>query len=235
MSNHIGKNIVAIRKQKNISQKELAKTIGITAQGLLKIEKGLVDPKTETLEKIMQALDVSANDLYTEEETSNFHIQLPFARNLKRLRNEEKLTLDELALKIGISVSQLSGLEDGSQRPSPQLLEKLAYSLSVSSDELMENDLITKSIQDVEMEQFLQHSQAVMQSAIEMKNQGEHINVEQYNPETNKYYNKIITSDEQAKNILLKEFNHFSFNNLLELYNYYSAKQIMRKYNPPTK
>lgn len=234
MSNHIGKNIVAIRKQKNISQKELAKTIGITAQGLLKIEKGLVDPKTETLEKIIQALNISANELYTEEETNAFHIQLPFARNLKRLRNEEQLSLDELASKTGISVSQLSGLEDGSQRPSPNLLEKIAEVLSVSSDELMENDLIAKSILEVELEQFLQYSQSVIQSALETKNQGEHINIEEYNAKTDTHYTKILTNDEQAKNILLKEFNRFSFNELLELYNYYSAKQIMKKYTPPT-
>ncbi|MBL1231001.1 helix-turn-helix domain-containing protein [Enterococcus sp. BWB1-3] len=233
MSNHIGKNIVAIRKKKNISQKELAKTIGITAQGLLKIEKGLVDPKTETLEKIMQALDISANELYGNEETSDFHIQLPFARNLKRIRTEEQLSLDELALKTGISVTQLSGLEEGSQRPSPQLLEKIADALSVSSNELMENDLITKSIIEVELEQFLQYSQYVIQSALKTKNQGEHINVEEYNPETGTHYTKILTNDEQAKNILLKEFNRFSFNELLELYNYYSAKQIMKKYTPP--
>lgn len=234
MSNHIGENIVIIRKKKKISQKSLAKAVGITPQSLLKIEKGHVNPKSETLEKIMQALDISANELYGNEETSDFHIQLPFARNLKRLRSEEQLSLDELASKVGIPVTQLSGLEDGSQRPSPNLLDKIAEALSVSSDELMENDFITKSILEVELEQFLQRSQAVIQSAIEMKNQGEHINIEQHNPETNTYYKKILTNDEQAKNILLKEFNRFSFNELLELYNYYSAKQIMKKYTSPT-
>jgi transcriptional regulator with XRE-family HTH domain len=234
MSNHIGENIVAIRKKKNISQKSLAKAVGITPQSLLKIEKGHVNPKSETLEKIMQALDISANELYVNEETDDFHIQLPFARNLKRLRNGEQLSLDELASKTGISVTQLSGLEIGSQRPSPNLLEKIAEALSVSSDELMENDLITKSILEVELEQFLQYSQTVIQSALETKNQGEHINVEEYNAETDTHYTKILTNEEQAKNILLKEFNRFSFNELLELYNYYSAKQIMKKYTPPT-
>ncbi|MBL1231033.1 helix-turn-helix domain-containing protein [Enterococcus sp. BWB1-3] len=233
MSNHIGENIVIIRKKKKISQKSLAKAVGITPQSLLKIEKGHVNPKSETLEKIMQALNVSANELYSNDETDDFNSQLPFARNLKRLRNEEQLSLDELASKIGISVTQLSGLEDSSQQPSPNLLEKIAETLSVSSDELMENDLITKSLLEVELEQFLQYSQYVIQAAIETKNQGEHINIEEYNVDTDTYYTKILTNDEQAKNILLKEFDRFSFNELLELYNYYSAKQIMKKYIPP--
>ena len=75
MSANIGENIVKCRKINGISQGYLAGKVGISSQGLLKIEKGLVSPRAETLEKIMLALCVSPNQIFgveriTEENSS---------------------------------------------------------------------------------------------------------------------------------------------------------------------
>ena len=64
MNKNIGENIVKCRKINGMSQGYLAKRIGITSQGLLKIEKGIVSPRAETLEKIMLALCVTPNQLF---------------------------------------------------------------------------------------------------------------------------------------------------------------------------
>ena len=64
MSNNIGENIAKYRKLNGISQKYLAKKISISAQGLLKIEKGIVSPRAATLEKIMLALCITPNQLF---------------------------------------------------------------------------------------------------------------------------------------------------------------------------
>ena len=64
MSKNIGENIVRCRKINGISQTYLAKKVGMSSQGLLKIEKGMVSPRAETLEKIMLALCVSPNQLF---------------------------------------------------------------------------------------------------------------------------------------------------------------------------
>ena len=75
MSEHIGKNIVKCRQLNGISQTYLAKRIGLSKQGLLKIEKGIVSPRAITLKKIMDALYITPNQLFgteqmTEENTN---------------------------------------------------------------------------------------------------------------------------------------------------------------------
>lgn len=64
MGKNIGKNIVRGREINGISQKYLAHQIGITKQGLLKIEKGVSSPKAETLEKIMHELCLTPNQIF---------------------------------------------------------------------------------------------------------------------------------------------------------------------------
>ena len=55
---HLGNNIQTIRKFRGMKQQELADKIGINMQSLSKIERGLNYPAYETLEKIMEVLDV---------------------------------------------------------------------------------------------------------------------------------------------------------------------------------
>jgi Predicted transcriptional regulators len=76
MKGVIGANIVKYRKLNGMSQKYLAAQLGISSQGLLKIEKGLVSPKTRTIEKAIEVLCVTPNQLFGFEEIAeeNFSI-----------------------------------------------------------------------------------------------------------------------------------------------------------------
>ena len=75
MRKNVGENIAKYRKLNGISQKYLAKKVGISSQGLLKIEKGQVSPRAATLEKIMVALSMTPNQMFgieqITEENSN--------------------------------------------------------------------------------------------------------------------------------------------------------------------
>ncbi len=64
---HLGNNIQTIRKFRGMKQQELADKIGINMQSLSKIERGLNYPAYETLEKIMEVLDVTPNELLSGE------------------------------------------------------------------------------------------------------------------------------------------------------------------------
>nr|WP_093989388.1 helix-turn-helix transcriptional regulator [Massiliimalia timonensis] len=64
---HLGNNIQTIRKFRGLKQQELADKIGINMQSLSKIERGLNYPAYETLEKIMEVLDVTPNELLSGE------------------------------------------------------------------------------------------------------------------------------------------------------------------------
>ena len=82
MSRKIGENIVKYRKLNGISQKYLASKIGISVQGLLKIEKGSVSPKADTIEKVMEVLCITPNQLFGIEQITETNSEL-----LLRLRN----------------------------------------------------------------------------------------------------------------------------------------------------
>ena len=68
MNNYVGANIKKYRKLNGISQKFLAEAIGLSAQGLFKIEKGLVSPRAQTLERIIEVLCITPNQLFGMEE-----------------------------------------------------------------------------------------------------------------------------------------------------------------------
>ena len=59
----LGENIQTIRKHRGMKQQELADKIGINMQSLSKIERGVNYPTFDTLEKIMDVLGVTPNEL----------------------------------------------------------------------------------------------------------------------------------------------------------------------------
>lgn len=60
----LGKRIQEIRKSKNITQEKLAETIDMETTNLSNIERGKKFMTADTLEKIINALDVKAKDLF---------------------------------------------------------------------------------------------------------------------------------------------------------------------------
>ena len=68
MCENIGKNIVKYRKLNGMSRNHLADRIGISQQGLFKIEKGMVNPRANTIEKIITALCITPNQLFGTEQ-----------------------------------------------------------------------------------------------------------------------------------------------------------------------
>ena len=84
MNNTVGANIVKYRKLNGISQKYLASKIGISSQGLLKIEKGISSPSAKTIEKIIDVLCITPNQLFGLEDITEENSNL--VAILKRLR-----------------------------------------------------------------------------------------------------------------------------------------------------
>lgn len=59
----IGKNIKKIRKEKGVSQKQLAERLGTSPQNLAQYENGKRTPKIDTLRKIAAALECKVSDI----------------------------------------------------------------------------------------------------------------------------------------------------------------------------
>ena len=60
---NFSKNLIKIREQRNLTQKDLAKIIGVTKQTIINYEKGLIKPSFEKIEKIALCLEVRVYDL----------------------------------------------------------------------------------------------------------------------------------------------------------------------------
>lgn len=58
--------IAAIRKSKNIKQKDFAKTVGCSKFSLNKIENGKQNPSLALSNRIAEKLDVTLNDIFLE-------------------------------------------------------------------------------------------------------------------------------------------------------------------------
>ncbi len=61
----IGNNIVAIRKEKGVSQVELANSIGMEDASLRRIEKGRINSTILMLRRIAKGLNISVIELLT--------------------------------------------------------------------------------------------------------------------------------------------------------------------------
>ena len=64
----IGANIRASRRLNGMTQKYLAAKLGISVQGLNKIEMGKVSPRVETVEKVIDVLCITPNQLFGVEQ-----------------------------------------------------------------------------------------------------------------------------------------------------------------------
>ena len=84
MNNKIGASIVKYRKINGMSQKFLAKELGISSQGLLKIEKGIVNPRSNTVAKICEILCITPNQLFGIEQIEEKNSSI-----IERLRKME--------------------------------------------------------------------------------------------------------------------------------------------------
>lgn len=63
-----GRHLRKIRRQKNLTQEQLAESVGVSVEFLSNIERGINAPSFETLEKISQELKVTVAQLFDFQE-----------------------------------------------------------------------------------------------------------------------------------------------------------------------
>lgn len=63
----LGENIKKYRKQKGLTQKDLASKVGVTASTITKYEKGDLEPNLDIIKKIAKALDISYIEIIDDE------------------------------------------------------------------------------------------------------------------------------------------------------------------------
>jgi len=59
-----GRKLKDIRKQKNLTQEQLAETVGVSAEFISNIERGINAPSFKTLENLSRKLDIPVWKLF---------------------------------------------------------------------------------------------------------------------------------------------------------------------------
>ena len=98
----LGENIQTIRKHRGMKQQELADKIGINMQSLSKIERGVNYPTFDTLEKIMDVLGVTPNELLSGEWKYIDHTE-PYIMDIIKREQDFNVSLDT-CLKMNFSM-----------------------------------------------------------------------------------------------------------------------------------
>lgn len=92
----IGEKIKTLRKERNLTQKELANKIGVTASTVTKYENGQLEPNIEVLNKIADIFNISISDLI---DNNNSKKELHIGHKLLSIRksfSNEEITADNI-------------------------------------------------------------------------------------------------------------------------------------------
>lgn len=91
---NIGERIMALRKEKNISQSELAKRLNVSRQAVSKWEQGVSSPDTERLIRLAEILGTEVEYLATGTHPEPGSVVLNIVETVERV--EEKIVVKEV-------------------------------------------------------------------------------------------------------------------------------------------
>lgn len=105
----IGKFIASCRKEKNLTQAQLAEKLGITDRAISKWETGKSMPDTGLMSEICELLGISVNELFTGEKLNlmedyrkNAESNLMALKEMEETKNKELLKLEWVIGYMGI-------------------------------------------------------------------------------------------------------------------------------------
>jgi len=141
--NIVAKNIQNARKDKSITQEELAKNTNISLENIMKYESGKVIPSIDKLKLIAECLDSDLDKFIELPDPDEEYI----GENLKRERELQSFSQEELLNKIDIEIKniineltitkeQLQRYENGEVIPSEEKISFIAKVLGIPSSKI---------------------------------------------------------------------------------------------------
>ena len=101
----IGKFIANLRKEKNMTQQELAKKLGVTDRAISKWENGRGLPDYSLLQDLCDTLSISINELFFGEKISKEDYKTKAEENMSKLINDNYSEKKKINWIIAISVA----------------------------------------------------------------------------------------------------------------------------------
>ena len=153
----------------------------------------MVNPKAETIGKIIKALNISPNQLYGGSQFHQINIQLPIARNLCSCREDAELSVQDFANILKITPDELQNLEKGKLIPSRDLIVEFCKTLNIPELELIKADDYSRSVEEVELLELVEKRNLVVIGTLSILNKHDPIERTIYNPETGEETVEITT------------------------------------------
>lgn len=139
----LGEKIKILRKVNNLTQKELALKIGITASTITKYENGQLEPNIEVLNKIATTFNISVSTLI---EHNNSKKELSFITDFKDVLGSGEIpikAIDELTECVIIAIIKKYNLDIDIKTISDRD-KRLMFSIASSSVKAFIDDLIDR-------------------------------------------------------------------------------------------
>lgn len=84
-----GKRIKELRKEKRLTQEHLAELVGIDTRNLIKIENAQTFPRSQTLDKLIEVLEVTPSEIFKSEHLDD--VSVLREKVFKKLESDESL------------------------------------------------------------------------------------------------------------------------------------------------
>ena len=121
----IGKFILELRKEKNMTQQELADKIGVTDRAISKWENGRGLPDLSLMKPLCDELGISINELISGEKIDKKEYQDKFEENVLNTINYSQRQIKKARNKYAIIIGIICDLEGVSLIKSSALIDKL--------------------------------------------------------------------------------------------------------------
>lgn len=169
----IGNRIKQFRKEKGLTQKELANKLNVAEITIRKYESGDREPKLEQLEKIASALDIEFLDLMSANQQKLFYLNEAqrYLNEVLSSENHPATSLMDILLSVITHISQVAPVNSTELEKDDieylksieKVFSKLNDSLILADDNLEDYKALMKSIeifiQENYREYFLKHYQ----------------------------------------------------------------------------
>ncbi len=140
MNKKIGDRIKELRVKHGLTQRDIAALLDVSPSTVGMYEQNRREPDANTLVKISEHFDVSTDYLLGTPEKNEPSSSSPisgFGMLMRQVREEKGITVEKMAVDLGMSASLLIGIEAKSVPPSFNAAIKIANYLEVSIDYLL--------------------------------------------------------------------------------------------------
>lgn len=128
----LGEKVRYLREYNGYTQLAFSKKVRISNAELSKIEKNILIPTNDVINKISQGLEMSRDELinFTLNAINNQKVDVYTGEKIRYYRIKANLTQKELGEKVGISGSYISLFEVNKRYPKNNILFKIAKALN---------------------------------------------------------------------------------------------------------